>query len=661
MKNIFPLLIIICAATAEARVHPLSMLRLRNESQSTHLKAPEQLSPYIPALMLLDDDTNTKTELESLDVVFHNRRGNIYVTSIPRDKVNEVVDVKGIIDISCANTASVCMDVAREFSFVDAVQAASADRPAFSGKGVVTGISDIGFDPRHIAFASNLRSFGIFSPEDNTSTVWSGLSMSEAATDNADQKHATHVGNILSGSYLDNPYYGVAPGSDFVATTSSLNDAGILMGVEHIIDYAKSHGQRAVVNLSLSTSMGPHDGSSLMASYLNFAAEDAVICISSGNQGDVTCYAVADFTSSVTEATVGLTARNNLVLDNYVDLWSSDHRPFGVRLNLWDRTTNQTVYSSPCYRGESDEPVKVNPDIIDGAVTFYSYLSPANNRYNITLHLDYQTSELIPDDNRARYVPYLTVSADEDVKVEAWTDVSPLVFTPSPCGNNKFEITADGTVNDMATAGDVICVGAASSRNVVPILPNGERRFDYSVGSVAEWSSYASRLSRCRPLPDICAPGRNLISAGSSPYMATHSWFVNSAVSTVNGTDYYWFYDQGTSMASPFAAGVIALWLEADPTLTTDEIKEIATKTTRTDLIGYPSAQWGGGCIDADAGIDEVLRRAAGIVSALPDSDAPTAIYTLSGLLLPHTDTALLRPGVYIVVSDSGAHKIDVR
>ena len=56
-----------------------------------------------------------------------------------------------------------------------------------------------------------------------------------------------------------------------------------------------------------------------------------------------------------------------------------------------------------------------------------------------------------------------------------------------------------------------------------------------------------------------------------------------------------------------------------------------------------------------------MLRRAAGIVSALPDSDAPMAIYTLSGLLLPHTDTALLRPGVYIVVSASGAHKIDVR
>ena len=74
-------------------------------------------------------------------------------------------------------------------------------------------------------------------------------------------------------------------------------------------------------------------------------------------------------------------------------------------------------------------------------------------------------------------------------------------------------------------------------------------------------------------------------------------------------------------MATPAVAGAIALWLEADPTLTIDEVKEIAITTAVSDsyvAAGDP-VQWGAGKFDAYAGLKEVIRR-AGIESTIIDN-----------------------------------------
>lgn len=70
------------------------------------------------------------------------------------------------------------------------------------------------------------------------------------------------------------------------------------------------------------------------------------------------------------------------------------------------------------------------------------------------------------------------------------------------------------------------------------------------------------------------------------------------------------FYTQisGTSMATPFAAGVVALMLDADPTLTPDEIKHILTETA-TAMPGYQDFEVGAGYINAYAAIDKVYNR----------------------------------------------------
>ena len=70
------------------------------------------------------------------------------------------------------------------------------------------------------------------------------------------------------------------------------------------------------------------------------------------------------------------------------------------------------------------------------------------------------------------------------------------------------------------------------------------------------------------------------------------------------------FYTQisGTSMATPFIAGTIALMLDADPTLNPDEIKQIIQETA-SRMPGYEDYEVGAGYVNAYAAVDKVFNR----------------------------------------------------
>ena len=70
------------------------------------------------------------------------------------------------------------------------------------------------------------------------------------------------------------------------------------------------------------------------------------------------------------------------------------------------------------------------------------------------------------------------------------------------------------------------------------------------------------------------------------------------------------FYTQisGTSMATPFISGVVALMLDADPTLTPDEIRSILTSTA-SRMPGREEWEVGAGYVNAHAAVDKVFNR----------------------------------------------------
>jgi serine protease AprX len=147
-------------------------------------------------------------------------------------------------------------------------------------------------------------------------------------------------------------------------------------------------------------------------------------------------------------------------------------------------------------------------------------------------------------------------------------------------------------------------------------------------GGLASFSSRGlpadERFSNSDPLDDFDAPtitapgtGREFESNAakfSAAYVSTRS----TSNITANGLDAdaelapgeIPFYTQisGTSMATPYVAGVVALMLDADSSLQPDEIKQIITETA-TRMPGYADHEVGAGYINAYAAVDKVFNR----------------------------------------------------
>jgi serine protease AprX len=147
-------------------------------------------------------------------------------------------------------------------------------------------------------------------------------------------------------------------------------------------------------------------------------------------------------------------------------------------------------------------------------------------------------------------------------------------------------------------------------------------------GDLADFSSRGVRrdirLSNDDPnddfnAPTITAPGTGRI------YETNAGKFTAAVVSTrstsnlvANGLDadaelppaHIPFYTQisGTSMATPYIAGVVALMLDADPTLSPDHIRDILTSTA-SKMPGREEWEVGAGFVNAHAAVDKVFNR----------------------------------------------------
>ncbi|HSU25998.1 MAG TPA: S8 family serine peptidase, partial [Pyrinomonadaceae bacterium] len=176
---------------------------------------------------------------------------------------------------------------------------------------------------------------------------------------------------------------------------------------------------------------------------------------------------------------------------------------------------------------------------------------------------------------------------------------------------------AKGTLSPYAQAPWVIGVAAGSKE-----------------GWLADFSSRglpkADRLADSDPnndneAPTITAPGTGFYFASSQTRYGFSTAIVSVRASTgltnaLNATTDvelapamipFYTEEEGTSMATPFAAGVAALMLDADPTLSPDDIKQIMSDTA-TAMPGYQDYEVGAGYINAYAAVDKAFNRAKG-------------------------------------------------
>ncbi len=144
-----------------------------------------------------------------------------------------------------------------------------------------------------------------------------------------------------------------------------------------------------------------------------------------------------------------------------------------------------------------------------------------------------------------------------------------------------------GTISCPGDSPDVITVGATDKSD-----------------SVASFSSRGPAFSRVKP--DVTNVGVNVIAArGSGTSLGTP---VNQ----------YYTSASGTSMATPMTAGVVALLLQADPSLTPSQVKSALTSTAKRIGSGVPNNNAGYGRVQAKAAVDYVLSAASPTPSPSP-------------------------------------------
>lgn len=574
---------------------------------------------YLPMILKLAPGADA-ADLAAAGVVVLNRRAELVLACVPADRLDSIAGLGIVQRASLSRPAHALLDRAASATGAAAVVDGLAAELPYTGRGVVAGFADIGFDPGHATFGS--RVVGLTHIDDTLATVERRLGAADIATyttDNPRQYHATHVAGILAGSGDGTPYRGAAPGADIFATTSLLYDTGILAGVEDIIDYAHSHGQPAVVNLSLGSAIGPRDGSDLFCQYLDRCAAEVPIVMSSGNDGD--SYIGIHHTFSDEQPTVSVMLSEHIdwtynYLQGYCDAWSADSRPAELAFAVFDIVDRRIVHRTRHIGGDTLAVIDASTDpdfarYYAGQIIAAGEVNAENGRYNLLTAFNLASTEQVSGHRWARYYLCVDIHGDPGTHIDFTPDGNSLLLDPVGGAQNLVGRGDNSlSISSMACGKNTICVGSATTRDSAPLLDGGTKQWtDYVTDhTVSAFTSYGTAADG-RRLPHFCAPGAYVVSAASRYYLAEFPAKM-AAVNARGATDgNYFFADCGTSMASPHAAGIFALWLEADPTLAPADLLDIAIATASTDGIDPADPRAGAGIIDAAAGLRYILTH----------------------------------------------------
>ncbi|MEG2513764.1 MAG: S8/S53 family peptidase [Bacteroidaceae bacterium] len=597
----------------------------------------------IGAFVKLVDGASTD-ELSTVGATISARFGDILTVQVPVSNLVALSELSSVKRVDVEKPYRLNNDKARLASKVNLVNDGTGAglTQTYTGKGIVYGTVDTGIDVNHIAFTDAngvSRVKRVYFPEDNTGTPPAGIGIDNAkfkgseyttpaqiaglTTDTRNESHGTHTAGIGAGSYKGNEYYGMAPDADLVLCgTANLSNVNVLNGTAYAINYATSVGKPVVVNLSLGDHDGAHDGTSYATAALDkIAGAGKIIVISAGNEGDDDLHLNKTFSSTTDQLKSFIepfSDEDGANFGGYVNAWGRTNTPINLQVVIYDKAKKTIVYQSKVIKQTSDRGYAINSDADEKfAKYFRGYFkvwsgeeTDLNGKYNCYSEYDltYNASS-----NFSNYSLGVIYTSAKDAQIDAWIDDNATHFASNDLsGWSKGD--ANCSINDMVTGDNTISVGAYSTRYNYTTITGNPNGYPQSIlHKLAPFSSYGPD-TRGIMRPDIVGPGYFLVSSVNSFDDSTVGVDTRddlAAEVTANKRKHQWGIMSGTSMSAPAVAGIIALWLQADPTLDAAKIKEIFKKTAIKDnyVTGGDARKWGAGKIDALAGILEVLKN----------------------------------------------------
>lgn len=515
----------------------------------------------------------------------------------------------------------------------------------YKGNGVVVGVVDVGFDFTHPnmydATGSNYRVKKVWVQGNTSGTTPAGYSYGSeyttkedilgVLTDNQYDTHGTHTSGIAAAGGYHSDYGGMAPESDMILVGTNMSTTGIVDGINYIKTQAQAENKPCVINLSIGAQTGPHDGTSASDRAIDqLAGEGAIIVGAAGNEGDRPIHIQRNYSGNAKEGFGTFIVANdyNTAKSITLDIWGRNNSAYTFAIYLYSKKDGVWALGTGSYSA-SQESVKWGFNKTDYTtqgyyVTAYNQLNPGNNCYNTLVYIEAQSGSNLLNENDV----FLIEVYDENKNtINMWTTGGTL----SGGGMGFTDGDTNYTVSEIGgTSNRIVTVGAYASKLSWNPLSNPNSTVSYTANqqlyAAAAFSGKGPTADE-RMKPEVSAPGFGVVSG----YNSWNNSFKESNNMTVakklfNNREYYWGVQQGTSMAAPVVTGTVALWLEANPDLTPEQVKEIisnhSTAATQTRAGGDNVYGWGK--LDAFSGINAAI--ALGVDQVTADKDQAISI-----------------------------------
>ena len=610
------------------------------------------------------------------------RVGDISIAAIPLRNLGALSCGKQVKRIETGRRCSIQMDTTRLVVNAEKVYTGEGLSQSYTGRGVVVGVQDIGFDLTHPNFYSaDMSQYRIKALWDQLSrdTIGSTLYVGrdyvgrdallelKHPIDGETQTHGTHTAGIAAGSGAEgngdiSPYRGMACDADLVLVDNAADNASLIdpkdyykftyatdaLGFKYIFDYAERMHQPCVINFSEGSSQDFHGYDQLYYELLaKLIGPGRIIVSSAGNNGARNSY----IHKNIGKERAGAFIMGN---EKRFSCTAKSKQMFTFRVSVYDNVASpQIVDISTVNVCNAQDSLLTDSLLVGGKKYIWRVLAYPNSYDARETAYDFQISSPSKLGDSPQ-VSLQVMGRDADIELYRMSGyMFPHSLDPVlDAGDCRY------TIFSPSSSPDVICVGSTSYRTQFVNYLGEKKVYDSGQKGIRSSFSAMGPTLDGRIKPDVMAPGQNIISSYST-FFINNPKNVNASVKSdvrhfeYNHRTYAWNANAGTSMSAPVVTGAIALWLEADPTLTPADCLEIFAKTCShyDTSLSYPNNLYGYGQIDVAAGLREVLRRKALGINTIGQKKVSeqydNRIYLLDGRYVGTSD-ANLPKGIYI-------------
>lgn len=582
------------------------------------IKKTQSLSDNEQVNVLLLKKNNTDLDLSAYgDVKIHYTSGDIFSITASLKSIKKLANDRRILRMeSVQHHIQLMADTCVVRNRIKNVRLGTAPlTQAYDGTGVIVGIIDSGTDFSHPDFkdaSGNSRIkflWDMTKPVDvNTPMLfgygqeWNNYEIDLGQCTHNDLAHSGHgtaSSGIAAGNGLSiNHYEGIAPKADIMVVAVDFSRPGFTIAdaVSYLINKAQLIGKPIVINASLGDYYGSHDGTDLETQMINnliTASPGRAMVASAGNAGDEFFHVGYNITSIDTNFTWIKRASSVINLSEYADTNQIKNVKYSVGVN------------NPAYTNL-------------GNTSFKAYNYALNTVKRDTIYHNSNRIGIVESvasiNTFGVYELEITIKADSlnylwriehtgTGRIDSWnfdyvsSGLPTLAQYPKM---NKFKKadTLQTIVSGFQCSNEVIAVANYVNRNQYVDYNNNTQITTETPGQISASSSIGpSRDNKIKP--DVAATGSTILTTMALGMKAN---LIANAPQVVAQGGYHLTVG-GTSAASPVVAGLVALYLQKNPTATNQQVRQAIINCTYSDVFtsALPNPHWGNGKLDGFA------------------------------------------------------------